>query len=120
MQWRIGWRAGLALALALTLSACGGAAVRKAPSSPQAKAPSSAQRDSVPRLSGPMRVAVLVPLTGEFASIGQQFVNAATIAVFEDRYERYAGRRKRRRRGGSAGAGGHGDRAAVRPARTGG
>ena len=87
MQWRIGWRAGLALALALTLSACGGAAVRKAPSSPQAKAPSSAQRDSVPRLSGPMRVAVLVPLTGEFASIGQQFVNAATIAVFEDQQE---------------------------------
>ncbi len=73
-------RAVLAFALALTISACGGAAVRQ--SGPQREAaPAQAQK---PAPTGPMRVAVLAPLTGDYAPIGQQLVNATAIALFED------------------------------------
>jgi ABC-type branched-subunit amino acid transport system substrate-binding protein len=76
-------RALLVLALALTLAACSGAAVRQSPPKSQpVVAPVQVQQPIVP--TGPMRVAVLVPLTGDFAPIGQQLVNAAALAVFED------------------------------------
>ncbi|MCA8927270.1 MAG: penicillin-binding protein activator [Alphaproteobacteria bacterium] len=68
-----------AIGLALTVAACGGVAVQ----SPRAPATSSTASRPPPPTTGPMRVAVLAPLTGDYAPIGQQLVNAAAIALFE-------------------------------------
>ena len=81
-------RAGVALALGLALTACGGAAVRNAPSS-GASSSAAVKPDTGPHPTGAIKVAMLVPLTGEFADIGQQLVNAATVAVFEDKQQRF-------------------------------
>jgi ABC-type branched-subunit amino acid transport system substrate-binding protein len=78
-------RAVLAFALALTITACGGAAVRH--SAPPRQAAGTQAETATP--TGPMRVAVLAPLTGEFAPIGQQLVNATAIALFEDEQARF-------------------------------
>ncbi len=76
-------KAVVVLALALTLAACSGAAVRQSPPRTQpTPAPVQVQQPVVP--TGPMRIAMLVPLSGDFAPIGQQLVNAAVMAVFED------------------------------------
>jgi len=83
MQGKGMWRAAVAFVLALTISACGGVAVKQ----PQPQQRAGEPKPAVGRLglpSGPLRVAVLVPLTGDFAPIGQQLVNAAAIALFED------------------------------------
>ncbi len=82
MNWKGMLRAALIVALGLVLSACGGAAVRQGPSKPQTQ--QQVQRSVAPVATGPMRVAILAPLTGDFAPIGQQLVNATAIALFED------------------------------------
>lgn len=83
------WPFGIALALALALGACGGVSVPPPQPQPQ---PRVAERPAEPpermvkragRGDGVFRIAVLAPLGGEYADIGRQIVDAATLAYYE-------------------------------------
>lgn len=65
---------------ALLLASCGGAAIKGGSTTPVAKTPAGTPQ----RLqTGPMKIAILVPMTGEVGPVGQQLVNAAAVALFE-------------------------------------
>jgi len=67
--------AALIGALAIGVAACGSVAVKNPSPTPSVAA--AAYADG-------MKIAVLVPLTGDVAPVGEQLVNAAAIAVFEN------------------------------------
>ncbi len=64
----------------LALTACGGVAV-KSPSNNAQPLAETTKPASVP--TGVTTVALLAPLSGDIAPVGQQLVNAAAVAVFE-------------------------------------
>ncbi len=71
------WRWAAAAVAAITLSACGSVAVK------QEEGVSRPATAPAPTRSGPMKIAILAPLSGDVAPVGQQLVNAAGIALFE-------------------------------------
>lgn len=75
------WRVVLVAALAFAVTGCGGAAIRS--SEPSRQPAQQAKAPEAPR-TGPVRVAVLAPLSGDYAPVGQQLVNAAALALFEN------------------------------------
>jgi len=87
-------RAGLALAFALaafTLAACGGQNLPPSGGSGQASAPTTSVPGPAPVLSpttpttpgAPIRIGLLLPLSGNNATLGQGMLQAAQMALFE-------------------------------------
>jgi branched-chain amino acid transport system substrate-binding protein len=92
LRWRVpGFAATLAaFALAVALAACGGETVPAPPAGPQFPSvapnpPPSAVAIPPPALSitaGPVKVALLVPLSGQNAALGRAMLEAAQLALF--------------------------------------
>ena len=82
----------IAFALLLALAACGGGRMVAAPvGSPQS--PSAGQKipppgPSGPPASGPIKVALLVPMSGANADLGKAMLEAAQLALFNTESER--------------------------------
>lgn len=102
-----GRAAGLALGLSLVLAACQAPTVQKGALPPQdAPAPAPAPEAEVEpgppapeaadpaitriELDEPVKVALLLPLSGRHAGLGQGLLNAAELAVFDAAGERFA------------------------------
>lgn len=73
----------IAFALLLALAACGGGRMVPAPvTSPQSPSAGPAPRMPAPPAAGPVKVALLLPLSGANADLGKAMLEAAQLALF--------------------------------------
>jgi ABC-type branched-subunit amino acid transport system substrate-binding protein len=67
----------------LVVAACAGRQETTAPPGPQPEAPPAPAVVAPPPVAAPARVGLLVPLTGNAASLGQDLLDAAQLALFD-------------------------------------
>lgn len=94
----------MGLALLLLLAACAGPSVQKAPTEAQAEPPPPAAPEPVAEpeaplvpeepirrveIGGPVKVGLLLPLSGRYARLGETLSNAAQLAVFDVADDRF-------------------------------